>query len=161
MAQRYSVDDVQIVDREPEAVAVLEHRGDPRTLGETIRTFIAWRKEHRLPPRVSATYNRLYGGPETTAPEAFRLDLCAATTLPIAPNPQGVVAGTLAGGRHATLTHVGSDDTLGAALGFVFAQWLPQSGERPRDDPPFLRRVRFFPDVPEAEAVTEIFVPLQ
>jgi AraC family transcriptional regulator len=41
---------VEIVEREDVPVAAIEHRGSPARLGETIRTFIAWRREHRLPP---------------------------------------------------------------------------------------------------------------
>jgi len=152
---------VELVAFEATRVAALEHRGDPRTLGDTIRRFIAWRKENHLPPRTSATFNVLYDDPETTPPEEFRLDLCAAVTGRVADNPQGVVERTIPGGRCAVLRHTGSDDGLGARLTYLYREWLPDSGHEPRDFPPYVRRVRFFPDVPEAEAVTDIFLPLK
>ena len=142
-------------------VAVLAHRGDPALLGDSIRRFIAWRKAAGLPPRLSATYNLLYGDPEDTPPQEFRLDLCAATDRPVAPNDAGVEAGTIPGGRCAVLRHAGSDDGLGAALRFLYGTWLPASGEEPRDCPPYLQRIAFFPDVPEHAAVTDIFLPLR
>lgn len=40
-------------------------------------------------------------------------------------------------------------------------QWLPQSGEAPRDFPLFLERLTCFPDVPEHEAVVDIYLPLR
>jgi AraC family transcriptional regulator len=52
-------------------VALLEHRGDPARLGETIRRFIAWRKQVGLNPPHSATFNILYDDPVTTPPERF------------------------------------------------------------------------------------------
>ena len=58
------------------------------------------------------------------------------------------------------LRHVGSDDHLHAAIAYLYAQWLPRSGEEPRDFPLFVRRVRFYPDVSEHEAVVDIFLPL-
>ena len=36
---------------------MLEHRGTFQRLGETVRSFIDFRKAHRLPPGTSATFN--------------------------------------------------------------------------------------------------------
>jgi AraC family transcriptional regulator len=151
---------VRIVDFPATRVAAYEHRGDPRLLGQSIRRFIEWRKQHRLPPKVSATFNILWDNPETTPPEEFRLDLCAATRMEMAPGEDDMVARTLPGGRCAVLRHTGSDETLGAAVKYLYAQWLPQSGEELRDFPAFVQRVSFFPDVPENEAVSDVFLPL-
>ncbi|KFX27532.1 AraC family transcriptional regulator [Ralstonia solanacearum] len=152
---------VDIVQREDVPVAAIEHRGDPARLGETIRAFIAWRRANRLPPSASATYNIVYDHPDDTPPEAFRMDLCAATRVPVAPNAHGVVGKTLAGGRYAVLRHVGSDDTLDQTVAYLYAEWLPASGEEPRDAPLLFQRVRFYPDVPEHEAVTDVLLPLR
>jgi len=160
MQPDYQAEMVGIVDFPPTHVAVFEHRGDPRLIGESIRRFIEWRKRHRLPPKVSATFNILWDNPETTPPEQFRLDLCAATPIEIAPDEEGMVAKTLPGGRCAVLRHTGSDETLGAAVKYLYAQWLPYSGEELRDFPAFVQRVKFFPDVPESEAVCDVFLPL-
>jgi AraC family transcriptional regulator len=43
---------------------------------------------------------------------------------------------------------------------FLYATWLPASGQEPREFPLYLQRIRFFPDVPEHEAVTDVFLPL-
>ena len=160
MAADYSDEQVRFVDFPETRIAVLEHRGDPALIGGSIRRFIAWRKQMGLPPRLSATFNILHGDPATAAPAEFRLDLCAATEREVAPNDAGIVARTIPGGRCAVLRHTGTDDGLGAALRYLYADWLPRSGEEPRDFPAYLQRVTFFPDVPEAEAVTDIFLPL-
>ncbi|XHO03169.1 HTH-type transcriptional activator RhaS [Ralstonia syzygii] len=152
---------VEIIEREDVPVAAIEHRSDPARLGETIRAFIAWRRANRLPPAVSATYNIVYDNPDDTPPEAFRMDICAATRTPVAPNAHGVVGKTLAGGRYAVLRHVGSDDTLGQTVAYLYAAWLPASGEEPRDAPLLFQRVRFYPDVPEHKAVTDVLLPLR
>ncbi|MGM3275001.1 AraC family transcriptional regulator [Ralstonia sp. 24A2] len=152
---------VEIVEREDVPVAAIEHHGSPARLGETIRTFIAWRREHRLHPSVSATYNIVYNSPDDVPPEDFRMDICAATPAPVAPNTAGVIAKTLAGGRYAVLRHAGSDDTLGQTVAYLYAEWLPASGEEPRDAPLLFQRERFYPDVPEHEAVTDVLLPLK
>lgn len=153
--------DVKIVAFEETRVAALEHRGDPRLLGSSLRRFIAWRKQHKLPPRVSATFNLLYDDPAETPPARYRFDICAATNRGVTDNPFGVVEKTIPGSRCAVLRHVGSDDALGEALSYLYATWLPSSGEEPRDFPLYLQRVHLFPDVPEHEAVTDIFLPLR
>ena len=152
---------VDIVEREDVPVATIEHHGDPARLGQTIRTFIAWRREHRLHPSVSATYNIVYNNPDDVPPDAFRMDICAATRDAIAPNAAGVVPKTLAGGRYAVLRHIGSDDTLDQSVAYLYAEWLPASGEALRDAPLLFQRVRFYPDVPEHEAVTDVLLPLR
>ncbi len=152
---------VRIVDFPETRVAVLEHRGDHRQLGDTIRTFIAWRRENRLPPRTSATFNLLYNDPDTTPPEQFHMDLCAAVEGPVPANELGIVERVIPAGRCASLRLVGSDQGLGAALDCLYREWLPSSGEEPRDFPPFVHRVTLYPDVPEHEAITDVFLPLK
>jgi AraC family transcriptional regulator len=151
---------VRIVTFPATRVANLEHRGSPLRLGDTIRKFIEWRKTNALPPRISATFNLIYNDPEETPPEEFRFSLCAATDKPIAPNECGVTALTIPAGRCALLRHVGSDDQLGRSILHLYAQWLPGSAETPRDFPLFMQRLAFFPDVPDSEAITDIYLPL-
>jgi AraC family transcriptional regulator len=156
-----SAEQVQVIDFPETHVATLEHHGDPRRIGDSIRRFIEWRQQNRLPPRVSATFNLLYNNPSTTAPQDFRLDLCAAVVGDVAANTFGVVKKTIPAGRCAVLRHVGSEDRLDQSLHYLYADWLPQSREELRDFPLFLQRVLFFPDVAENEAITDIFLPLK
>ena len=158
---RLTDDQIRIVEFPATPVAVLEHRGDPRGIGDTIRRFIAWRKKTGVRPPASATFNILHSDPETSPPEDYRLDLCAGITAPVASNDAGIVDGEIAGGRCAVLRLAESGDDLHAAIAFLYGEWLPTSGEAPRDAPLFVQRVRFFSDVPEHEAITDIFLPLQ
>ena len=154
-------DQVSIVQFPETKIAALEHRGDPAHIGDTIRTFVRWRKQQSLSPKVSKTFNIFYVDSEDVPPEQFRVDVCVSlTTDSIDHNDAGVVAKVIPAGRCAKLRHVGSDETLDAAIHFLYAQWLPQSGEELRDFPLFLERLTFFPDVPEHEAVVDIYLPL-
>ncbi|WP_437837695.1 AraC family transcriptional regulator [Sorangium sp. So ce1153] len=161
MQSAHRAEEVRVVRFEETRVAAFEHRGDPKRILESVRGFIAWRKENRLPPRVSATFNILHDDPAATPPEAYRADLCAGIDRPVSENPFGVVEKTIPGGRCAVLRHTGGDDTLFHAVKYLYAIWLPASGEELRSFPLFLQRVRFFPEVPDHEAVTDIFLPLQ
>lgn len=162
MGNTYRTDQVRIDIFKDTRVAVLEHRGDAQHIGDSIRRFIAWRKQNQLPPRASATFNILYDDPASTEPDDFRLDLCAAIEhQEVSTNEFGVVAKIIPGGRCAVLRHVGSDDNLGEALKFLYTGWLPQSGEELRDFPPYVQRLKFFPEVPEHAAITDGFLPLK
>lgn len=156
-----SADDVTIREVSATRVAVMPHRGDPARLGETIRRFIAWRKATGLSPTVSATYNVFHCDPRTTAAADFRLDLCAATDRVIDTNDDGVEAGVIPGGRCAVLRVVGAGDDLEPAALVLYRDWLPASGEEPRDFPLYCHRVTLYPDVPEHEVLTDLYLPLK
>lgn len=160
MTETPNADAVEIVTTPDIPVAILTHRGDPAEIGGSIRRFIAWRKATGTVPPASRTYNIFYDDPRVTPPEAFRMGLCAATTRPVAPNDQGVEAGVIPGGRCARVRHTGPDAGLEAVITYLYARWLPDSGEALRDFPVYGQRVRFFPDVPEHEAVIDVYLPL-
>jgi AraC family transcriptional regulator len=153
--------DVRILDFPQTAVAVMAHRGDPALIGDTIRRFIAWRKAAGLPPKSSATFNIFHPDPNAPSGDLDRVELCAAADRTIAPNDPDVVAGIIPAGRCAVLRQVGGGDDLRATATWLYGEWLPRSGCELRDFPLFAQRVSFFPDVPEHEAVTDVFLPIQ
>lgn len=161
MQTTYTTNDVTIRDEAPTSVAIMEHRGDPATIGATIQRFIAWRKATGLSPRVSPTFNVFYSDPRTTPPAEYRMDLCAGTDRPIEANGERIEAGTIPGGRCAVLRVVGNTDNLEPAALYLYRDWLPVSGEEVRDFPLYCQRIAFFPEVPEHEAVAELFLPLK
>lgn len=161
MPRIHAVDDVVVSNSPPIEVAVMKHLGEPSTIGATIQRFIVWRKANGLGPKTGATYNVFHCDPRTTPAADYRLDLCVATNRTFDRDSSGVEAGLIPGGRCAVLRVVGSSDDLEAAALFLYRDWLPQSGEEPRDFPLYCQRVSFFPDVPEAEAVTDLYLPLE
>jgi AraC family transcriptional regulator len=146
---------VDIVKFAPTRVACYEHRGPRWRLAQSIRNFAQWRRENQLPPRISATFNVFHDQADTC------IDLCAATDKDVGSNSFGVIAKTIPGGRCAVLRHVGSDNTLGQSIAYLYNDWLPHSGEALRDFPLFCERVEFFPEVPADEAVTDVYLPLR
>ena len=161
MQTTYTTDDVTIREMAPTPVAILEHRGDPATIGATIQRFIAWRKAAGLPPKTSPTFNVFHSDPRTTPPAEYRLDLCVGTDRAIEPNGERIEAGMIPGGRCAVLRVVGGTDDLEPAALYLYRDWLPASGEEARDFPLYCQRLAFFPDVPEHEAIADLFLPLQ
>ncbi len=161
MKPDHRIEDVTIIAFPETRVATLEHRGTIADLGATIRRFIDWRRRNRLPPKLSATFNVQHGSHPDVVDGDYHVDLCAATNVPIDPNPEEVIAKAIPAGRCAVVRHHGSDDTLPATVMFLYATWLPASGEEPRDYPLFFQRVQFFPDVPEQAAITDVFLPIR
>jgi AraC family transcriptional regulator len=92
--------------------------------------------------------------------QARSISVCASIDFDVVDNPFGVVTKTIPGGKCAVLRHIGSNDNIGESIRFLYAEWLPQSGAEPRDFPLYFQRVSFFPDVPEHEAITDIFLPI-
>lgn len=161
MQTNYTPDDVTTRDVAPTPVAIMEHRGDPAKIGATIQRFIAWRKATGLSPKVSPTFNVFHSDPRTTPPAEYRMDLCVGTDRLIEANGEHIEAGTIPGGRCAVLRVVGNTDNLEPAALYLYRDWLPSSGEEARDFPLYCQRVAFFPEVPEHEAVAELFLPLK
>ena len=149
--------DVEIVNFPDTKVAVLEYRGDPKSIGEAVQRFIAYRKQHHMHPITNATFNIA----NSPAEVPFRIDLCAATDQFAGDNQYGIVSKTISGGRCAVLRHVGSDDTLGETVRLLCEDWFPQSGEIRRDFPLFFQRVKFPPEVSEDDSVIDVYLPIQ
>lgn len=152
--------DVRLVDFPETPVAIMEHRGDPSRIGDTIRRFIGWRRENGLHPGHSATFNIFHNDPDETAPADYRMSLCAGVPTSFSGSGDEVVVGAIPAGRCAVLRLTGSSDDLRAAFSVLYRDWLPESGEDVRDFPPFAQRISFFPEVPEHEAVTDLYLPL-
>ncbi|MEG3146864.1 AraC family transcriptional regulator [Sphingomonas sp. RT2P30] len=160
MQKTFTPDDVTIRDVPPTPVAIMEHRGDPATLGATIQRFIVWRRAAGLHPSKSPTFTVWRSERRPAAPDDFSLDLCVGTDRPIAAADETVSAGEIPGGRCAVLRVVGNTDNLEPAALYLYRDWLPASGEEARDFPLYCQRLAMFPEVAEHETVAEVFLPL-
>src|SRR5262252_1530146 len=161
MQRTFTTDDVTIRDVPSTPVAIMEHRGDPATLRATIQRFIAWRKAAGLHPKTSPTFNVWRSERRPASPADYSVDLCVGTDQPIEANGEAVKAGEIPGGRCAVLRVVGNTHNLEPAALYLYRDWLPASGEEARDFPIYCQRLSFFPEVPEHEAVAELFLPLK
>ena len=107
--------DVNIIDFPSIPVAMLPHRCSPELLNYSVAKFIMWRKETGLSPvNQSQTFGVAWDDPATTAPEAFRFDICGSVSEPVPDNRYGVSNGELTGGRYAVARHVGELDDISA-----------------------------------------------
>ena len=150
---------VEIVEFPTTRVACVEYQGpEPRSLSATMQ-LVAWRRENGVSPDQGMTLGVHYSDPRTTPPEDFRLDICVSYDGEIAPNEHGVIAKTIPGGRCARMRHLGSRNWM-PEPDYLYAQWLPDSDETPRDFPLFFHYVNVGPDVRDADMITDIYLPL-
>jgi AraC family transcriptional regulator len=161
-SREIAVMQVKIVDIESVTVAVLEHRGDPALVNDSVQRFIAWRKESGLSPIASSqTYGIAHDDPATTAPQDFRLDICGSVAAPVPANRYGIVTKTIPGGRCAVVRHRGSPDHIAGSVYHLYRNWLPLSGEEPRDFPVYFHYVNLKGEIPEHELLTDVHLPLK
>lgn len=130
-------------------------------LGATIQRFIAWRKANGLHPRSSPTFTVWRSERRPASPADYSADLCVGVDRPIDTIGDEIKAGVIPGGRCAVLRVVGDTDNLEPAALYLYREWLPASGEDTRDFPIYCQRLSLFPEVPEHEAVAEVFLPLK
>ncbi|AJP73008.1 AraC family transcriptional regulator [Sphingomonas hengshuiensis] len=161
MQSNFALDDVTLIHFPETRIAVMEHRGDPALIGDTLRRFIDWRRRTGLAPSRSATFNLFHTDPEQGAAEDHRLGLGATVNAGFVSDQADVTVETIPAGRCAVLRVTGPDAALRPAADWLYREWLPVSGEELRDFPFFGQRIRFFPDVPEQEAVIDLFLPLK
>ncbi|MGH1427288.1 MAG: AraC family transcriptional regulator [Arenicella sp.] len=153
---------VNIVEFNETQVAVLEHRGDVGLLNDSVQTFMEWRKDSGLSPVESShTYGLAYDDPKTVKAAKFRFDICGAVLSKVPENKQGIVNKVIPSGRCAVIKHKGSHDLMGEKVHYLYGQWLPENDEETRDFPCFFHYLNFFPEVPENELVTHIYLPLK
>jgi AraC family transcriptional regulator len=153
---------VRIVKVEPVTVAVLEHRGDPAKVNESVQRFIAWRRESGLSPvATSQTYGIAYDDPAATPADEFRLDICGSIAGPVPANHHGIITKTIPGGRCAVVCHEGSPDNIAGSVYHLYRNWLPHSGETPRGFPVYFHYLNLKGATPEHELLTDVHLPLK
>lgn len=153
---------VRIVEFPETRVATLEHRGPPGLVEQSTRKFIEWRKQSGQSPVVSSrTFGIPYGNPDTTPAEEFRFAICGEINEAVEPNEHDVRELVIPGGRCVVVRHLGSPDHIGETIYPIYRDWLPDSGEELRDHPLFFHYLSVYPETPQDEWQTDVYVPLQ
>ncbi|MCB1595738.1 MAG: GyrI-like domain-containing protein, partial [Xanthomonadales bacterium] len=153
---------VVIKDMKARRLAVLEHRGDPGKVGDSVNKLINWAKAQPmdLKPKPGEAFGFAYDDPKTTETSEFRFDL--AITVPEHANLGGeIVEKRLPAGRYAVAVHKGSRDNIGDVVYSLYRDWLPESGEELGDLPCIFSYYNFDHEVAETELVTECWLLLK
>lgn len=143
-------------------LAVMEHRGDPLKLSDTLDELITWAKTQPidLKPKADEAFGFGYHDPREVPAEDFRFDLALSVPQNFKLNDQ-VIERKLPAGRYAVTTHKGSRDNIGDTIYGLYRDWLPESGEELGDLPCIFCYQNFDHEVAETELMTEIWVLLK
>lgn len=142
-------------------LAVLEHRGDPQRVGESVSKLISWAKSQsvNLKPKAGEAFGFAYDDPKLT-PADFRFDLGIAIPEHLTLKGE-VVEKRLPEGRYAVAIHKGSRDKIGDTVYALYRNWLPDSGAELADLPCIFCYYNFDHEVAETELLTECWLLLK
>ena len=134
-------------------LAASEHRGAYMDIG---RAFSRVRDRMGAGSPMVAIYE--------DDPDAVpRADLRSAAGTVVDPGttiPHDLVERTVPAGRYAIMHYVGPYSSMHAAYLWLYGQWLPSSGEEPRDHPIVEEYLTDPATTPPVRAVTDILLPL-
>ncbi|HAT6361460.1 TPA: AraC family transcriptional regulator [Legionella pneumophila] len=142
-------------------LAVIEHKGDPKLLGESINKLVSWAKSQsiNLKPRPREAFALAYDDPKTTPPSEFRIDL--GIKVPENLKLDGVIEKFLPSGRYAVTVHKGSRNNIGDVVYYLYRDWLPNTSEQLGDLPCIFCYYNFDHEVSETELLTECWLLLK
>nr|WP_218170648.1 GyrI-like domain-containing protein [Pseudomonas gingeri] len=153
---------IRIVEFAETRVAALEHRGAPGLVSESVNLFRQWRmRSGQSPVALSRSFGIPYDNPDTTSAEDFRFAICGEIKEAVLPNEFGVHERVIPAGRCAVIRHTGSPDYIGETIYPLYRDWLPFSKEELRDHPLFFHYLSVFPETPQDQWQTDIYVPLK
>jgi len=143
-------------------LAIIEHRGDPNTISQSVEKLISWAKTQslNLKPKPGEAFSIAYDDPNTTPPEAFRLDLGIKVPENLKLTGEALEK-YLPAGRYAVTLHQGSRSNISDTVYGLYRHWLPNSGEQLGDFPCIFCYYNFEHEVAETEALTECWLLLK
>lgn len=153
---------VTIENKSARRLAVLEHRGDPNLLGDSVNKLVSWAKAQpvNLKPKPGDAFGFAYDDPKITPASEFRFDL--GITIPEQFTLKGdVVEKRLPAGRYAVAMHKGSRSNIGDTIYALYRDWLPNSGEELADLPCIFCYYNLDHEVAETELLTECWLLLK
>lgn len=144
---------VRVETRRGYRLAVSEHRGSYMDIG---RAFSRVRDRVDSGSLMVAIYE---DDPDAVPPADLR---SAAGTVvdPGTKIPHGLAERMVPAGRYAIMRYIGPYSSMHAAYLWLYGQWLPSSGEEPRDHPIIEEYLTDPAITPPVDAVTDILLPL-
>jgi AraC family transcriptional regulator len=143
-------------------LAVIEHRGGPKKIGDSVYKLVSWAKAQpmNLKPKAGEAFAYAYDDPKTTPADDFRFDL--GITVPEGLKlKEPIIEKRLPAGRYAIAMHKGSRDNIGDTVYGLYRDWLPKSNEELGDLPCIFCYYNFDHEVAETEQLTECWLLLK
>lgn len=141
-------------------VACIRHEGPYKESEAAWETLLSYAGKHGLIDRSTVFLGLYYDDERRTKPEMLRCDACFSADRNLPDN--GELTPRIAGGReYAMATHVGSYEKLHDTYVHIYTKSFPAL-QRSSAPGPIIQIYRNDPKVtPEAELITEIYIPLK
>ncbi|MEM1244180.1 MAG: AraC family transcriptional regulator [Pseudomonadota bacterium] len=143
-------------------LAVMEHKGDPKLVGESVNKLISWAKAQPidLKPKPGEAFGIAYDDPKNTPPSEFRFDL----GIKVPENfklSDKVIEKFLPAGNYAVAIHQGSRDKIADTIYPMYREWLPNTDYQLGNFPCIFCYHNFDHEVAETELLTECRILLE
>jgi AraC family transcriptional regulator len=141
-------------------LAGLPHTGAYHGIGAVFERLFVLATGRGLVGPTTRSFGIYRDDPSATPVEALRSEACLSV-------PDGFVgdgelqAFEIPGGRHAVVLHVGAYAELPQAYGWLYREWLPESGEEAADRPCVEEYLNDPHNTPPCELQTEVWLPLR
>ncbi len=152
--------DVVIQDVPGRTMALIRRVGPYNEVGAGFQQLMAWAGPRGLLGPNSEMIGIGHDDPDVTPADKLRYD-CALTVPEGTPVDGEIQLGTIEGGPHAIVKHVGPYETLAQTYRWICGTWLPSSNRELRNMPMFEIYRNDPSQVPAEELITEIYVPLK
>lgn len=154
---------VEIKNIPPLTLVAIDHQGNYMGIGQSFEKLFLWAGQKQLLHPATQSVGIYYDDPETVERDQLRSKACLSvgegssyTDLDL-----GVHTLTMQGGCYGVLTFRGPYAELDRGYEWLYKEWLPQSGEEVRNEPP----LEFYKNDPKTTPVedllTDICVPLR
>jgi len=145
----------------PYRAAGVLHVGAPVDIGRAFQTLGGILFARNLLQHAKGMVAIYHDAPEAKQESEMRAHAAVVMADGFPAGVEGLEYFDLVGGKHAIMQHKGPYATLGAAWEWFYGKWLPQSGEEPRDAPPFELYVNDPRNTPPDQLRTDIRLPLK
>ncbi|MBV8167695.1 MAG: GyrI-like domain-containing protein [Alphaproteobacteria bacterium] len=153
--------DVRIETYPARLAACARHVGPYEQVDGTFKRMFEWASAADVLDEDTLVLGLSYDSPETVPATALRYDVCITLAEPVTALPDWIRLDEVGGGRYAVHTLKGPYSGIGPAFRRLFGEWLPRSGETVDDRPCVEIYLNDPTEVPEAELLTEICIPLR
>ncbi len=156
----FNLNDVAIKTLPQVHVAALEHRGDYQHIGHSFEKVSAWAAGKDFLHEKIRSFGVYYDDPMSKPKNELLSEACVEAPPHIVGDDKVRMLQT-AGGKCAVFEFTGPYAELEKPYRWLYDTWLPQSGEEPRDAPPYeeyLNDARF---TPPSQLKTAICIPLK
>ncbi len=152
--------DVEIITAPPRRIAALAHTGPYSEIGATFQKLVSIFAARGLWEHVRAMLAITYDDPAAVAPEALRSHAGFVVDQDFE-MPEVLEDIAVPDGRVAVMHYKGPYAGLTAAYESLYRDWLPASGEEPRDAPCFEVYLNNPADTAPDDLLTDICVPIR